>query len=82
MPHIKPHLSPNVIAVDLANNMTAIPGTGNVPVMFTYTFHLARFIVAALDSEEWSQTMKIVGDTVTWNEFSRSLRRPTAPTST
>jgi nucleoside-diphosphate-sugar epimerase len=69
MPKVKTHLSPNVIAIDLAHNMAAIPGDGNIPVTFTYTFDLARFLVAALDLETWPETMKVVGDTVTWNEF-------------
>jgi hypothetical protein len=28
-----------------------------------------RFLVTALDLETWPETMKVVGDTVTWNEF-------------
>ena len=85
MPKVKTYLSPNVIAIDLAHNMAAIPGDGNVPVTFTYTFDIAhflvaaiscrgaflsrRFLVAALDLETWPETMKVVVNIVTWNEF-------------
>jgi len=48
MPKVKTYLSPNVIAIDLAHNMAAIPGDGNVPVTFTYTFDIAHFLVAAI----------------------------------
>ncbi|KAL3494695.1 hypothetical protein BJX62DRAFT_26319 [Aspergillus germanicus] len=68
-PGMKSYLKPNVFAIDIANRVAAIPGTGDVPVTFTYTSDLARFVVAALDLEAWSEESRIVGDEVTWNEF-------------
>jgi nucleoside-diphosphate-sugar epimerase len=68
-PGMKSYLKPNVFAIDFANRVAAIPGTGDVPVTFTYTFDLARFVVAALDLEEWNEESRVVGDEVTWNEF-------------
>ncbi|KAJ0415262.1 hypothetical protein BJY00DRAFT_318023 [Aspergillus carlsbadensis] len=68
-PGMKSYLKPNVFAIDIANKVAAIPGTGDVPVTFTYTFDLARFVVAALDLEEWNEESRVVGDAVTWNEF-------------
>ncbi|KAJ5208020.1 NAD(P)-binding protein [Penicillium cf. viridicatum] len=47
----------------------AIPGDGNVPVTFTYSFDLARFVVAALDLEKWDEETRVVGDEITWNQF-------------
>jgi nucleoside-diphosphate-sugar epimerase len=66
---MKSYLKPNVFAIDIASRVAAIPGTGDVPVTFTYTFDLARFVVAALDLEQWSEESRVVGDEVTWNEF-------------
>jgi hypothetical protein len=66
---MKSYLKPNVFAIDIANRVAAIPGAGDVPVTFTYTFDLARSVVAALDLEEWKEESKVVGDVVTWNEF-------------
>lgn len=65
MPKIGSYLSSNIIAVDLENNTAAIPGDGNVSVTFTYTFDAARFLVAALDLDQWPKQMRIHGDTVT-----------------
>jgi nucleoside-diphosphate-sugar epimerase len=68
-PSMKSYLKPNVFVIDIANRIAAIPGTGDVPVTFTYTFDLARFVVAALDLEKWEEESRVVGDAVTWHEF-------------
>lgn len=68
-PGMKSYLKPNVFVIDLANRVAAIPGDGNTPVTLTYSFDLARFVVAALDLEEWPEESRVVGDEVTWNEF-------------
>ena len=68
-PGMKSYLKPNVFVIDLANRVAAIPGDGNTPVTWTYSFDLARFVVAALDLEEWPEESRVVGDEVTWNEF-------------
>lgn len=68
-PAMKSHLKPNVFVVDIANKVAAIPGDGNTPVTFTYTFDLAKFIVASLDFEKWSEESKVIGDEMSWNEF-------------
>lgn len=53
----------------MENNAAGIPGDGNTPVTFTYTFDIARFVVAALDLEKWPRELRIVGDELTFNEF-------------
>lgn len=58
-----------MLVLDVENNMAAIPGDGNMPVTFTYTFDIARFIVAALDLEEWPREFRIAGDEMTFNEL-------------
>lgn len=68
-PAMKSYLKPNVFVVDIANKVAAIPGDGNTPVTFTYTFDLAKFIVASLDFEKWSEESKVIGDEMSWNEF-------------
>lgn len=68
-PHLRSHLKPNTFAIDIANKAAAIPGDGTVPVTFTYTFDVARFVVAALDLDEWPEESRMAGDVMTWNEF-------------
>ncbi|KAE8352309.1 NAD(P)-binding protein [Aspergillus coremiiformis] len=68
-PALKSYLKPNVFVLDIANKVAAIPGDGNVPVTFTYTFDLAKFVVAALDLERWEQETRVVGEELTWNQF-------------
>lgn len=68
-PAMKSYLKPNVFVLDMANKVAAIPGDGNVPVTFTYSFDLARFIVASLDLDKWPHENKVIGDEMTWNEF-------------
>ncbi|GFF69918.1 hypothetical protein IFM62136_07704 [Aspergillus lentulus] len=68
-PELKSHLKANVFVLDMKNHVAAIPGDGNAPVTFTYSYDLARFVVAALDLEEWQEESRVVGDTLTWHEF-------------
>lgn len=57
------------LVVDMAANAAAIPGSGDVPVVFTHTFDIARFIPALLTLPKWEKESYIIGDKVTWNEF-------------
>lgn len=59
------------MVVDIENRAAAIPGSGDVPVTFTYSYDAARFVAALLDEPLWDKESKIIGDTVTWNEFLR-----------
>ncbi|KAL4966430.1 uncharacterized protein BDV14DRAFT_198887 [Aspergillus stella-maris] len=68
-PGFKSQMKHNIIVIDLANKMAAIPGDGNAPVTFTYTIDLAKFVVASLDLTAWEEESRAVGDTLTWNEF-------------
>ena len=67
-PHLKTYLNPFALAVDMANNAGGIPGSGNVPVVFTYTFDVGRFVAALLTLSKWNDEYYIIGDKVTWNE--------------
>ncbi|WAO87485.1 NmrA domain-containing protein [Fusarium falciforme] len=68
MPHAKSYLNMMTAVVDMANNTAAIPGSGNVPVVFTYTQDVARYVAASLTLPRWSSRTWLVGDKVTWNE--------------
>ncbi|KAH7042736.1 hypothetical protein B0J12DRAFT_720569 [Macrophomina phaseolina] len=65
----KSHLEPFAWAVDLENKVAAIPGSGNEPVVFTHSYDVARFVVAALDLPKWERHSFVVGDKLTWNDF-------------
>lgn len=69
MPHIKTHLSPNVLAIDIAHKTAAIPGTGDTPVTFMYSYDVAKFVVASLDLPVWKRESRVIGETITWNQF-------------
>lgn len=49
--------------------MAAIPGSGNVPVVFSHTFDVAKFVGALLTLEKWPLESYIMGDKMTWNQF-------------
>ncbi|EHA18950.1 hypothetical protein ASPNIDRAFT_54129 [Aspergillus niger ATCC 1015] len=68
-PTLKSYHPHSVLVLDVENNITAIPGSGNTPVTFTYTFDIARFVVAALNLEKWPRELRIVGDELTFNEL-------------
>ncbi|KAF5227405.1 hypothetical protein FANTH_14778 [Fusarium anthophilum] len=69
MPHVKSHMTPLDFVVDMANKTAAIPGTGDEPMTFTYTYDLAKFFVAALDLQKWDEETFCYSDKTTWNEF-------------
>ncbi|PNP84974.1 hypothetical protein FNYG_01671 [Fusarium nygamai] len=55
-------------AIDIENKKAGIPGTGNEPMTFTYTFDVAKFVVAALDLPKWEELMYCYGEKTTWNK--------------
>lgn len=68
-PHVKTYMQPFSAFVDMENNAAAIPGSGNVPVVFTYTFDIAKFAAASLQLPKWEKETYCIGDTLTVNEF-------------
>lgn len=68
-PSLKTHHPHSVIVVDMDHNAAGIPGDGSEPVTLTYTFDVARFVVAALDLELWPRELRVVGDELTFNEL-------------
>lgn len=68
-PALKSYHPHTVLVLDMEHNAAGIPGDGDVPVTFTYTFDVACFVVAALDLDKWPDELRIVGDELTFNEF-------------
>ncbi|TEA19773.1 Oxidoreductase BOA1 [Colletotrichum sidae] len=65
----KSHMTPLALFVDIPGHAAAIPGTGDVPAVFTHTRDVARFVAAALDLDEWEPEFYVVGDKLTLNEL-------------
>lgn len=68
-PKVKSYLGNLPRVIDMAGNAAAIPGSGDVPVVFSYSFDVGRFIAALLSSPRWEKESVIIGDKMTWNEF-------------
>ncbi|RSL69377.1 hypothetical protein CEP53_002246 [Fusarium sp. AF-6] len=66
---LKTHLPPLSFAIDVANKKAAIPGTGNEPIAFTYTYDVAKFVAAFLEEPKWEELTVCYGEKTTWNEF-------------
>lgn len=68
-PHVKSNMAIVNIVFDMANNIAAIPGSGDVPVVLTHTSDIARFVTASLALPKWQPDTYLIGDKVTWNEM-------------
>ncbi|EUC43329.1 hypothetical protein COCMIDRAFT_101166 [Bipolaris oryzae ATCC 44560] len=68
-PDMKTYIQPLALVLDMANNAAAIPGSGDVPVVFTYTFDIGRMVAALLSLPKWSKEYYIIGDRLTWNQI-------------
>lgn len=55
--------------VDISHRTAAIPGSGDVPVAFTYSRDVAQYVSAFLDLDKWEQSTFIIGDKVTFHEL-------------
>jgi hypothetical protein len=70
-PKVKSYMPPMSLVIDVPNNAAAIPGSGNVPSVFTHTFDVGKFTAALLTKEKWEKETYIIGDKLTFNEFVR-----------
>lgn len=68
-PNINTRMVGPPVFVDVANNVAALPGTGNEPIVLTYSIDLARFVDGLLATPDWPQRSIVIGDKLTWNEF-------------
>ncbi|CEL01012.1 hypothetical protein ASPCAL00604 [Aspergillus calidoustus] len=70
IPKVKSYLNHKLdIAVDVANNVAAIPGNGDMPVVFTHTFDVAKFVAALVGAPDWPERSTVIGDKKSWKEF-------------
>ncbi|KAJ3456651.1 hypothetical protein MRS44_016674 [Fusarium solani] len=68
-PYIRSYMKPDLhFGIDVENKAAFIPGTGNGTIAFSYTYDLAKFVVAALDLPEWEEETISWSDKATWNE--------------
>jgi hypothetical protein len=68
-PKVRSYLGKLPRVIDMAGNAAAIPGSGDVPVVFTYSFDVGKFIAALLSQPRWEKESVIIGEKITWNEF-------------
>ena len=54
--------------MDVANRAASIPGTGDDPIAFTYSYDLAKFVGAMLALEKWETKMYCYSDRRTYNQ--------------
>lgn len=47
--HVESYLSGLTLAIDIANKVTGITGSGDVPVVFAYSFDIGESVAAFLD---------------------------------
>ncbi|KAL2850086.1 NAD(P)-binding protein [Aspergillus pseudodeflectus] len=69
VPKVQSYMPPLVLVADIANNFAAIPGSGDVPVVFTHTWDIGKFVAAYVQKSTWEKEAYIIGGKVTWNEF-------------
>jgi hypothetical protein len=68
-PSIKSYVSPLIVIIDMECNMAVIPGSGNMPIAFTHSLDVGKYVNASLDLKKWDASYWIIGDKATWNEF-------------
>jgi hypothetical protein len=69
LPGVKTYCDPLCMFVDIPNEVAAIPGDGNMPIVMTHTTDVAKLAAASLDLEKWDPVMYTVGDRVSMNEL-------------
>lgn len=68
-PRVPTYQTPMIMAVDIENEVAALPGSGNTPVSFVHSSDIAKFVAASLDLPKWDEQSYILGEKVTWSEF-------------
>ncbi|KAH7302982.1 hypothetical protein B0I35DRAFT_447459 [Stachybotrys elegans] len=65
------YMQPVAFVLDIPNNAAAIPGSGEVPVVFTHTWDVAKFVAAYAEKPQWDREAYVIGDKITLNELVR-----------
>ncbi|KAF5655293.1 nmra-like family [Fusarium sp. NRRL 25303] len=67
---MKTHLKHADFLFDIANKAAAVPGSGEDKVVFTYSFDVARFVDALVNTDEkLPKNNVIIGEKITANEI-------------
>ena len=69
MPKVKSYLSPMTLFIEPASKEAAIPGSGNTPVVFTYSQDVAKFTAVLLTLDKWERESYVIGTKLSLNEF-------------
>lgn len=69
MPYVKSYLPECPIVLDFRNKTVVIPASGDVPIAFTHTFDVAKFVASILRLEAWPKDSFTIGDRRTPNEI-------------
>lgn len=70
-PKVKSTMPPMTLFLDIPNKTAALPGSGDIPAIFSHTSDIGRYVAALLDADAWDKVSHVVGDRVTWNQFTR-----------
>ncbi|KAF9875398.1 hypothetical protein CkaCkLH20_07218 [Colletotrichum karsti] len=70
-PKLKSYMDDVAFFVDVANNVAAIPGSGEVTVAFAHTSDVGRFVARLLEHPGWSPETYIIGDKATFHDVVR-----------
>lgn len=68
-PGLKSYMDDVAFFVDVTNNAAAIPGSGEVSVVFKHSFDVGRFVAALLEWPSWPEEAVIIGDKLTSHEL-------------
>jgi hypothetical protein len=68
VPELPTHNNVFAVIIDVNNNMAGIPGSGDVPIAFTWSHDIGKYIAALQTLDKWEKDYRIAGDTKTWNE--------------
>ncbi|KAK2133963.1 hypothetical protein NOF04DRAFT_1367223 [Fusarium oxysporum II5] len=69
-PIVKTYLKHAAFLVDIANKTTAIPGSGQDKIAFTYSFDVTRFVDALVNTKDkWPKHSVIIGEKITANKI-------------
>ncbi|KNB20193.1 hypothetical protein FOXG_17172 [Fusarium oxysporum f. sp. lycopersici 4287] len=70
-PNLKTYLDHMTIVLDIPGRKAVIPGNPNQPLVFTYTKDVGNFTAKLLTLEKWEPVSYIIGDRLTWKEFTQ-----------
>lgn len=77
MPIVPSHLAAAFKLFDIPSRVAVKIGTGKIPLVFTHTRDVGRFVVKALGMEKWEERSYIVGDRRSWGEVIDTCGRVT-----